>query len=125
MNKYIIYDTTGNIVSCGESESIIDQRISLDHIQLWIDFPDDVENYKIINGSLVRVSDAEIDEREAEQAWALFRDLRDSRLAASDWTQVADAPVDQAAWATYRQQLRDLPENTEDPANPTWPSIPT
>lgn len=54
-----------------------------------------------------------------------LRSSRDLLLKSSDWTQVADAPVDQAAWATYRQQLRDLPESTEDPANPTWPSIPT
>ena len=64
----------------------------------------------------------EIDE---PSAYDLLREDRNKALAESDWTQVADAPVDQAAWATYRQQLRDLPENTEDPANPTWPSIPT
>ena len=34
---------------------------------------------------------------------------RDRLLAASDWTQVADAPVDQPAWAAYRQALRDFP----------------
>ena len=27
-------------------------------------------------------------------------------------------------WATYRQALRDLPANTSDPANPTWPTKP-
>ena len=35
---------------------------------------------------------------------------RDRLLSASDWTQVADAPVDRAAWAAYRQALRDWPE---------------
>ena len=34
---------------------------------------------------------------------------RDRLLEESDWTQVADAPVDQQAWATYRQALRDFP----------------
>jgi len=34
---------------------------------------------------------------------------RNRLLAASDWTQVADAPVDRQAWADYRQQLRDFP----------------
>ena len=34
---------------------------------------------------------------------------RDRLLAESDWTQVADAPTDKTAWATYRQALRDLP----------------
>ena len=46
-----------------------------------------------------------------------MRRLRDSMLAASDWTQVADAPVDKAAWATYRQALRDFPA--------TWTPGPT
>jgi len=46
-----------------------------------------------------------------------MRSQRDALLKATDWTQVADAPVDSAAWATYRQQLRDLP--TSD----GWPFI--
>ena len=54
-----------------------------------------------------------------------LRSQRDDLLAQSDWTQVADAPVDAAAWATYRQALRDLPANTTDPRNPTWPTKPT
>ena len=29
------------------------------------------------------------------------------------------------AWKTYRKNLRDLPANTADPANPTWPTKPT
>ena len=41
---------------------------------------------------------------------AQVRAARDAALTASDWTQVADAPVDKAAWATYRQALRDLPD---------------
>lgn len=41
---------------------------------------------------------------------AQMRSQRDAALKASDWTQVLDAPVDQAAWAAYRQALRDLPD---------------
>lgn len=41
---------------------------------------------------------------------AQVRAARDWALTDSDWTQVADAPVDKAAWATYRQALRDLPD---------------
>jgi hypothetical protein len=48
---------------------------------------------------------------------ANVRAARDRALAASDWTQVADAPVDKAEWATYRQALRDLP-NAEG-----WPDV--
>ena len=45
----------------------------------------------------------------------------------SDRTQLSDTPLTSSkktAWATYRQALRDLPENTEDPKNVTWPSQP-
>lgn len=57
--------------------------------------------------------------------WVLFKVERNNRLSASDWTQLPDAPVDQAAWAEYRQALRDLPDNTSDPSNPVWPTPPS
>jgi len=49
---------------------------------------------------------------------------RNVLLIASDWTQVADAPVDQAAWATYRQDLRDIPQQAGFPDDVTWPTKP-
>lgn len=52
------------------------------------------------------------------------RSERNQRLSASDWTQLADAPVDQAAWAEYRQALRDLPATIENPAKFKWPKEP-
>jgi hypothetical protein len=44
-----------------------------------------------------------------EQKWAQIRGWRNAQLAMSDWTQLADSPLDKEAWATYRQALRDLP----------------
>jgi hypothetical protein len=44
-----------------------------------------------------------------DQKWEQLRLWRNAKLAASDWTQVEDAPVDKLAWATFRQALRDLP----------------
>lgn len=49
------------------------------------------------------------------------RRLRNSLLNQSDWTQVADAPIDQAAWAIYRQALRDIPNQEGFPVNVNWP----
>ena len=40
---------------------------------------------------------------------ARMRHQRDCLLAASDWTQLPDAPCDRQAWADYRQALRDFP----------------
>lgn len=56
--------------------------------------------------------------------WIEFRIIRNGALEKTDWTQVADSPVDRAAWAEYRQALRDLPENTDDPNNVDWPVQP-
>ncbi len=52
-----------------------------------------------------------------------FRNWRDEELKKSDWTQLPDAPVDQTAWATYRQALRDLPsvKNFADAELPNKP----
>lgn len=70
--------------------------------------------------SLIKVDAAKAAEKKSAQA----RSERDQLLSASDWTQVADAPVDQAAWAAYRQSLRDVPQQAGFPSNVTWPSKP-
>lgn len=55
---------------------------------------------------------------------AEVRYLRDRKLAESDWTQLADTPVNQEAWATYRQSLRDITSAPGFPGNINWPSAP-
>lgn len=52
------------------------------------------------------------------------RAQRNGKLKDSDWTQVADAPVDKAAWATYRQTLRDITAQPGFPWTVTWPTQP-
>lgn len=79
------------------------------------------------DGTLVAVLDEAKLEVKQALLWGTLRTMRDAKLASCDWTQIPDAPLnvqDKAAWATYRQVLRDLPENTEDPAAPVWPDEP-
>jgi len=60
--------------------------------------------------------------------WEILRNQRDDKLLFCDWTQGNDTPLGSSKkteWATYRQALRDLPANTSDPKNPTWPSEPS
>ena len=67
------------------------------------------------------------EEEQAEIYWAALRTDRNALLASSDWTQFTDSPLTNEAktgWATYRQELRDLPTMTQDPVNPTWPKMP-
>jgi hypothetical protein len=52
------------------------------------------------------------------------RSQRDKLLAESDWTQVIDAPVNQEAWATYRQSLRNVPQQDGFPTTIVWPVKP-
>ncbi len=62
-------------------------------------------------------------QKDAEQAKSV-RATRDAKLAECDWTQVADAPVDKQAWATYRQALRDITAQEGFPWTITWPDAP-
>jgi len=64
------------------------------------------------------------DERALEQEAEEVRTQRDALLSQSDWTQVPDAPVDQAAWAEYRQALRDVPQQAGFPTEIAWPVKP-
>jgi len=64
-----------------------------------------------------------ISAKDAEQAKSV-RDQRNTKLTESDWTQVADAPVDKQLWATYRQALRDISTQTGFPWEITWPDAP-
>ena len=62
-------------------------------------------------------------QKDAEQAKNV-RATRDAKLAECDWTQVADAPVDKATWATYRQALRDVTAQEGFPWTVTYPEKP-
>ena len=90
---------------------------------------------KIVNGQDVALTAEEIAVFEQEKQNALdkkplkdFARLRRERnqlLTESDWRDLPSYPgADQAAWRTYRQQLRDLPADTEDASNPIWPEKP-
>lgn len=55
------------------------------------------------------------------------RKVRNSRLSSCDWTMLADAPLtvpQKEAWQSYRQSLRDVPDQVGFPQNIVWPSSP-
>ena len=60
-------------------------------------------------------------------AWEAVRAKRDQLIADSDWTMIPGATVDQAAWAAYRQVLRDLPQTyaATGPESVVWPVEPS
>ena len=68
------------------------------------------------------------DELTPDEYWAEIRGERNALLIASDWTVLPDSPFTGsklAEWKTYRQTLRDLPANTSDPSDPTYPTKPS
>jgi len=62
-------------------------------------------------------------QKDAEQA-AEVRRQRTEKLNDCDWTQIADSTADKTAWATYRQQLRDITAQSGFPWTITWPDAP-
>jgi hypothetical protein len=62
--------------------------------------------------------------RKDEEQAKVVREQRNQKLKESDWTQVLDAPVDKAAWATYRQALRDISAQPGFPWDVQWPELP-
>lgn len=84
-------------------------------------FVDDGPFYeKALSGKYGIIADPIIEGPTAEEV----RAERDKHLSASDWTQLGDAAVNQAAWATYRQALRDIPEQEGFPSEIAWPAKP-
>ncbi len=57
-----------------------------------------------------------------------MRMFRDSLLAQSDWTQMADSPLTtqkKTEWATYRQALRDFPASWTSADTADFPDPPS
>lgn len=55
------------------------------------------------------------------------RHHRDMLMKETDWTQTGDAPLideKKAEFASYRQALRDIPQQSVDPDGVVWPDKP-
>lgn len=72
---------------------------------------------------IVDMNEEEKAAADEEQA-SLVRAIRNDKLWRSDWTQLADSPVDGAAWLSYRQALRDVSSQAGFPWEVIWPEEP-
>ena len=81
-----------------------------------------------VNGAAIALDASAIAAKTAElateKAWNDLRTKRNRRLAETDYLALSDATLSEEM-RTYRQALRDLPDNTSDPANPIWPVKPS
>jgi len=82
-----------------------------------------LEGGKVYAVEAVALTSAELAEKEAAQVDRVRAD-RNVKLDQCDWTQLPDSPVDKAAWAAYRQELRDVPDQQGFPLSINWPAMP-
>lgn len=128
---FFIYNkNTGNILQ-SSNHPLSDQSPDWDHIEI-----PEVNNIQldyyiidVVTKTLVEKNNAE--QLKQQRATNLIRRQRNAKLAQTDWTQLPDVSLSQQQkdqWASYRQQLRDLPDSLPDPLppgyRPTWPQKP-
>jgi hypothetical protein len=87
------------------------------------DVPEFIDGMWYQKYNVVTLSSEEYAEREQAEA-EFIRGARNQKLTESDWTQVADSPVDLVSWGIYRQALRDVPAQEGFPWDVTWPERP-
>lgn len=64
---------------------------------------------------------------EPDSSWEIVRKKRNHLLIISDWTMIPGTTVDQRAWSSYRQVLRDLPQTYKNYGldKIVWPEAPS
>ena len=66
-------------------------------------------------------------DQDQESSWEYLKRIRNDKIAACDWTQLSDSPLSiqqKLDWASYRQQLRDIPQTYEKAQDVVWPHPP-
>ena len=98
---------------------------SLDAMANLVEATNGSIGWHYVNGVFTNPN-AETEEERAVRVASSNRSKRNYLLSDSDWTQVADAPVDATAWATYRQALRDITGHVNFPylTDEDWPVAP-
>jgi hypothetical protein len=79
------------------------------------------------SGVVTIIKSAEWLENKNNEAWRKIREERNQLLGESDYMILADAPVDETQkqeWTTYRQALRDIPQDYDSPDEVVYPDKP-
>ena len=124
--KYALIDTEGFIL-----ETSAEELTSVPDIYSVVEITDEqalqLESSSsplfLINGNLVSLR-GKLWAENPEPMKEVIRRKRNNLLANSDWTQLSDSPLDEdtrSAWATYRQNLRDLTDNIDENGEVDYP----
>lgn len=125
-NRAVIYDdATGEILSVVTGKEDTFALDCMDGQSYLLTEEVDLYGKVVLGGELVDEDTATLEAREIAEAWTKLRKKRLRLLNKTDWTQMQDSPVNGADWVDYRQELRDLPDNTTDPREVVWPTPPS
>ena len=127
--KYALIDTEGFIL-----ETSAEELTSVPDIYSVVEITDEqalqLESSSsplfLINGNLVSLR-GKLWAENPEPMKEVIRRKRNNLLANSDWTQLSDSPLDEdtrSAWATYRQNLRDLTDDIDENGEVEFPVKP-
>ena len=136
MNYTIYSASNGQILRNVQTTDSIDLQLQVG--ESYVDGIINTANYYIENGVAVEIPPKPdqysvfdyttkqwVDDENLAIADVLSK--RQRLLYASDWTQIPNNPLTSAqqdAWATYRQELRDIPSQSGYPFNVIWPTPP-
>jgi hypothetical protein len=135
-----MYTSVKNPIWANELQTHINCEVNFNNLpEEFVNFtasPDDMETYsqEIFSralagefGTIQEYIPPFSQEQLTEMKWEALRQERDRLLYQTDWTQLPVNPLtaeQKVLWETYRQELRDLPDNTLDINNVVWPTPP-
>lgn len=134
MKNFIVYTENGQITKTGQCA---DNDFYLQGKNVIEGIADDstqyIENKQIVNmptkpeGAAYFNYDTKQWVLDYPTQKAIVKRQRDTLLYESDWTQIPNNPLTlakQEEWAVYRQQLRDITQQSGYPFNVIWPTQP-
>lgn len=135
MKNYIVYNDKGKILKSGYCQDI-DYELQVGESESILEGTADAATQYIDNGVVTDMPERPVGYYKfdyTQKAWVQDYDKADAEqrikrsrlLKESDWTQLPDVPLtNKPDWANYRQQLRDIPEQSGYPYNINWPTPP-
>lgn len=127
--KYALTDTNGRVLQISDEEiEFTPEGIKVAEItdEEALEVETSSQPLFLIEGELLTLK-AKLWREQPETVKELLRPERDRLLAESDWTQLNDTTISEdklAAWAAYRQDLRDLTDNIDENGEVTFPTAP-
>lgn len=116
MKSYAVLSTDGYVVSTCYSDKQQPNMVEL--VEPLHDAATPWHKYHFASNQWIENKPIEVVASEAKE-------LRNKLLIESDWTQMPDVSIaTKAAWATYRQELRDITTQAGYPTEITWPTPP-